>query len=65
MNNIEQNDRISDLREEIIRLGPWHLDVQVTPEISTRVFLEAPEGMYSPSFGDVSFIDPREGWDPR
>jgi tRNA (mo5U34)-methyltransferase len=45
----------ADLREEIIRLGPWHLDIQVTPEISTSVFLEAPDGTYDESFGPVSF----------
>ena len=44
-----------DLREEIIRLGPWHLDVEVTPEVSTSVSLEAPEGSYDDSFGPVSF----------
>ena len=44
------------LRDEIIRLGPWHLDVQVTPDISTACSTEA---SYPPSFGDVSFINPR------
>ena len=44
-----------DLRKEIIRLGPWHLDVQVTPEISTAVSLEAPDNAYDESFGPVSF----------
>jgi hypothetical protein len=62
MNNIERGNQISRLREEIIRLGPWHLDVRVTPEISTRVFLEAPAGTYSSSFGDVSFISPQESF---
>jgi tRNA (mo5U34)-methyltransferase len=53
----------SSLKEEIIRLGPWHIDVQVTPEISTRVSLEAPEGYYGSS-GQMQpgFINPREGW---
>jgi len=45
----------SDLRDEIIRLGPWHFDVQVTPEISTSVSLEAPEGLYEEGYGPVSF----------
>ena len=62
MNYTQQGDRISELREEIVRLGPWHLDVQVTPEISTQVFLEAPAGTYSSSFGEVSFINPEEGF---
>lgn len=48
----------SELKEGISHLGPWHLDVQVTPEVSTRAFLEAPaEGS-----DRVSFIDLRPGW---
>jgi SAM-dependent methyltransferase len=43
-----------ELREEIIRLGPWHLDVEVTPEISTRVSQEAPSGTYPEELGEVS-----------
>ena len=57
-----QGDSISDLRTEIIRLGPWHLDVQVTPEISTRVFLEAPKETYPSSFGTISFLNPRQSF---
>lgn len=44
-----------DLREEIIRLGPWHLDVQVTPELSTSVSLDAPDEAHDESFGQVPF----------
>jgi tRNA (mo5U34)-methyltransferase len=62
MNDIERGNQISRLREEIIRIGPWHLDVRVTPEISTRVFLEAPAGTYPASFGEVSFISPRDNF---
>lgn len=47
----------SQLKEEIIRLGPWHHDVQVTPEVSTGAFLEAPKGTYS---YNPSFIDPKD-----
>jgi 2-polyprenyl-3-methyl-5-hydroxy-6-metoxy-1,4-benzoquinol methylase len=39
-------DQTGDLREQIIRLGPWSLDVQVTPDLSTRVFQEAPPETY-------------------
>lgn len=53
----KQDVQISELKEEIIRLGPWHHDVQVTPEVSTSAFLEAPEGTYS---SKPSFIKPRE-----
>jgi tRNA (mo5U34)-methyltransferase len=52
----------SALKDEIIRLGPWHLDVEVTPEVSTRVALEAPPDSYPDSFGPVSFVDARESW---
>ena len=55
MSDAKQGKQTPELREEIIRLGPWHHDVQVTPEISTSVFLEAPEGTYSSS---PSFINP-------
>jgi tRNA (mo5U34)-methyltransferase len=44
------------LREEIVRLGPWHYELEVTPEVSTRAFLDAPEGTYPDWFGRISFI---------
>ncbi len=51
------------LREEIIELGPWHLDVEVTPEISTRVSLTAPPGTYpDPAAKRMAFVDPRDEW---
>lgn len=55
-----------DLRAEVIRLGPWHLDVEITPELSTRAFLDAPEGTYDHSvFGPVTFRSAREGFVSR
>jgi SAM-dependent methyltransferase len=54
-----------DLREEVIRLGPWHFDIEITPELSTRAFLDAPPGTYDPElvkqarFQDVGNVDPR------
>jgi tRNA (mo5U34)-methyltransferase len=63
----KQTDQVARLRDEIIRLGPWHLDVEVTAEISTRAFLDAPEGTYSRSGpldpSRVSFISPRNEWE--
>jgi tRNA (mo5U34)-methyltransferase len=47
------------LREEIIRLGPWHFDIKVAEGLTTRVSLEAPPGTYAESFGEVSFQDVR------
>ena len=29
-----------ELKSEIMRLGPWHLDIAVTPEVSTRVWAD-------------------------
>jgi tRNA (mo5U34)-methyltransferase len=49
----------AELREEIIRLGPWHFDIKVTDALSTRVSLEAPPGTYPESFGPVAFQDIR------
>jgi tRNA (mo5U34)-methyltransferase len=50
------------LREEVIRLGPWHIDVEITPEVSTRAFLDAPPGTYPDSHGSVTFHNPRDGF---
>jgi tRNA (mo5U34)-methyltransferase len=47
------------LREEIIRLGPWHFDIKITDGLSTRVSLEAPPGTYPDSVGHVPFHDLR------
>lgn len=60
MDDAKQGRQASELKEEIIRLGPWHHNVQVTPEISTSVFLEAPEGTYPSS--RPSFINPRNNF---
>jgi tRNA (mo5U34)-methyltransferase len=46
-----------DLRDEIVRLGPWHLDIDVTTQTSTRVSLE---GEYAESLGPVSFLADRD-----
>jgi tRNA (mo5U34)-methyltransferase len=47
----------ADLITEGRRLAPWHLLVEITPEVSTRDFADAP---YPESFGWVNLIDPRE-----
>jgi tRNA (mo5U34)-methyltransferase len=47
------------LREEIIRLGPWHFDIEVAEGLTTRVSLEAPPGAHPESFGPVVFQDLR------
>jgi 2-polyprenyl-3-methyl-5-hydroxy-6-metoxy-1,4-benzoquinol methylase len=52
------------LKAEIIRLGPWHIDVEVTPQLTTAAFLEAPEDLYTghKDLNRVSFLSPRKGW---
>jgi SAM-dependent methyltransferase len=42
------------LREEIIRLGPWHHDIEVRPGLTTRV---SEDVEYPKSFGNVSMLD--------
>jgi SAM-dependent methyltransferase len=52
----------SELRDEVIRLGPWHIDIEITPEVSTATFLEAPPGTYSDDFGQITFHKPHDGF---
>ena len=54
--------RASQLREEIVRLGPWHLRVEVTPEVSTGVWLEVPPETQPESHGRIEFGNPRNRW---
>ena len=54
------------LKREILRLGPWHIDVDVAHGLSTRAFLEAPSGFY-PATGPldprrVAFVDVKPWW---
>lgn len=57
MTDSRQGNSAPELKQEVIRLGPWHHEVQITPEISTSAFLEAPKGTYS---SNPSFINPRD-----
>jgi tRNA (mo5U34)-methyltransferase len=58
-----QTASLHGLLEEAIRLGPWHIEVEITPELSTRATLEAPAGTYSePTFDGMSFQSPKEGF---
>jgi tRNA (mo5U34)-methyltransferase len=50
-----------ELRREVIRLAPWHLKVQITPELSSAAFLDA-ELTTEQARLKVSFIDPHEPW---
>jgi len=62
MTDRAQRDRATaeDLRAEIVRLGQWYLDVQVTPELSTRVSREAPPGTYPDAgWAKTRFHSPR------
>ena len=51
-----------DLRDEIIELAPWHLEVQVTPGMSTAVSLEAAAAETSGSRGPVELHNPEQGF---
>jgi SAM-dependent methyltransferase len=53
------------LREEIIRLGPWHFDIEVADGLTTRVSLEAPPGTYPDSYGPVGIQDNRAQFQNR
>jgi tRNA (mo5U34)-methyltransferase len=52
-------DDVAFLRDEIVRLGPWHLEVQVTPEVSTRVWTEAQSRVPGSPADNLAFMDPR------
>ena len=51
-----------ELREEVVRLGPWHVEVDITPEVSTAAFLDAPAESRRDEFGVVHFQRPHEGF---
>lgn len=55
---------MTTLKDEIIELGPWHMEVEVTPALTTRAYLDAPPETYSgPRSADaVAFLSPREPW---
>ena len=50
----------TDLTKKIIDLGPWHLKVQVTPEVDTSVYREAVanDPKHADLAGNVAFVDP-------
>jgi tRNA (mo5U34)-methyltransferase len=53
----------AELRDEIIRLGPWFLEVELAPDLSTRAFLDAPPGTYPDApWAKTRFNNPREGF---
>ena len=45
------------LRDEIVRLGPWHLMVDVTPEISTSLWRDHHAERYQDPWGEVGLAD--------
>jgi tRNA (mo5U34)-methyltransferase len=51
-----------ELREEVVRLGPWHVEVDITPEVSTAAFLDSPAESPREDFGVVHFQRPHEGF---
>jgi tRNA (mo5U34)-methyltransferase len=54
---------VDQLKGDIIRLGPWHHDVQVAEGLSTAAFLDAPTDTYSGDLSKVGFQrHSRAGW---
>jgi hypothetical protein len=49
---------LSRLREEVVRLGPWLIDVEVEPGLTTQDAQGA--AAYPDSYGRVGFYSPRE-----
>jgi len=60
----KSEDHMTDdeLRERIIDLGPWSIDIQVTPALSTAAYLDAPPGTYPEELGRPHLSAPHEGW---
>jgi tRNA (mo5U34)-methyltransferase len=52
----------AELRAEVIRLRPWHIDIEITPEVSTAAFLEAPSEPSTEDAAGIAFHNPREGF---
>ncbi|ELS04868.1 Protein of unknown function (DUF1698) [Xenococcus sp. PCC 7305] len=48
------------LEEKIVELGPWHLNVQVTPEIGTSIYRDAIKNdpQHAEASSNVAFVDP-------
>jgi len=46
---------MAELREEIVQLGPWHYEIEVTPDLSTRAWVETVGGK-----SDVGFLTRRK-----
>jgi tRNA (mo5U34)-methyltransferase len=42
---------MKSLRDQIVALGPWHMDIQVTPDISTRVWVEESQNLSKRKIG--------------
>jgi tRNA (mo5U34)-methyltransferase len=54
----------SEVKQKIIELGPWHINVEVTPEVSTSIYTEAPGGTYigKKAINRVPFLNTKDGW---
>jgi hypothetical protein len=50
-----------ELVAEVIRLGPWHMDVEITPEVSTAVSVDVPPGTYDDTAAMIGFSRRYEG----
>jgi len=48
----------TQLKEEIVKLGPWHLDVEVVPGLTTRAWFEEAGDRHDPELGDTHLQNP-------
>ncbi len=48
------------LERELIRLGPWHIEVDVVPGLTTRAGFDVSPGMNSDSFDGLTFKSPKK-----
>lgn len=65
MADIGTDAELAKLRQEGIELGPWHLDVEVVPGLTTAAFREATQDSRSETFGTVTFRSARAGFVKR
>jgi tRNA (mo5U34)-methyltransferase len=48
----------TQLKDEIVKLGPWHLDIEVVPGLTTRAWFEEAGHVTDPEHGNTHFQNP-------
>jgi tRNA (mo5U34)-methyltransferase len=49
----------TQLKEQIVKLGPWHLDIEVVPGLTTRAWYEEAGDVQDPHLGSTHFQNPQ------